>query len=84
MKTFKAKTRKWGNSIGIVIDSLYADEENIDEGDIVEVIAVKLTNEKKVKHYKCKICSYNFHSDEDYPYCPACDESGIKNLEVIE
>jgi rubrerythrin len=41
----------------------------------------KAEKEKEIRTYKCKICQHTFSSDDEKPYCPACDNS---TLEVLE
>jgi len=44
METVKAKARRWGNSIGLVIPSDIVEKENIRPGKEVEILIPKKTN----------------------------------------
>ncbi len=44
MVSVTAKVKKWGNSLGIVIPKETVNEENIEEGDELEVIMIKKTD----------------------------------------
>ena len=75
METFKIRTRKWGQSIGMVIPKIYAEENNIQVGDIVEVVASKIKTDKEIRSYRCRLCEHQFDTDENIPYCPICDST---------
>lgn len=34
--------------------------------------------------YSCKRCQYYFCSDDEYPYCPACDCENLNNGDTSE
>ncbi len=44
MITVKTKTRKWGNSIGIVIPKDAAERENLMQGEEVELLLLRKSN----------------------------------------
>ena len=81
METYYTKIKKWGNSLAIIIDSLYVKENKLDEDDIVEVKISKTQKEKEIKSYKCRKCGHIFDSDDEVPYCPVCGE---ERLEVLK
>lgn len=72
METYFTKIKKWGNSMAIIIDSLYAKENKLEDGDIVAVSLIKMDKNKEIKSYKCRLCEFEFDSDDEVPYCPAC------------
>ncbi len=76
------QTKKIGDSLWILIPAGVRNGMKIKEGDFILVdIMNKVDMEDKVKHYRCKVCEHHFHTDEDAPYCPVCDETN--KLEVI-
>ena len=76
--TYLGKIIKAGNSYAIVIPKNIVEKEALEVGD---TIIVKLAK-RFAFDYKCGMCGYHFNSDEDFPYCPACDEEN--NLLVLE
>ena len=41
MQSIKTKTKKWGNSLGIVIPSDVVEKENLKEGQTVEILIAR-------------------------------------------
>ena len=77
-KTFVARVRKIGDSLGITIQKEIIKFLKIKPGDDIKVIIENLT--ENILSYKCLVCNHHFDSDEAHPYCPACDN---ENIELI-
>jgi rubrerythrin len=80
MKFIKKVMKFSTNSFGVLIPKEIIDEEEIQEGDIIEV-DVQLP--EKTKSYRCSRCEHHFDLEEDIPYCPICGEDG-ENIVLID
>ncbi len=47
MQAIRAKTRRWGNSIGVIIPRNIAEKEHIKENQAIDILIVKRTNALK-------------------------------------
>lgn len=75
---FIKKPKKWGNSLGISLPKDIVEEMNLDED---ATLLVNITLKSKIKKYVCIACQLRFDTEDDNPYCPACENT---NLEVLE
>jgi len=71
------KAKIHGHSITLRIEPADIERFNIEKNDIIEY---EITNNlaKKLVSYKCKKCEHQFSSDDDVPYCPACDNKDLE------
>lgn len=67
---FKSRLKKWGGSLGIVVDNIVVKELDLREDSLVRIDIIK---ELEIKHYRCRHCGCDFHSNDDVVYCPVCD-----------
>jgi antitoxin component of MazEF toxin-antitoxin module len=86
-ETIIAKIRAWGNSFGIIITKDIAKKHRLKVGDIIKIVGdihkfriATVIEEDKMKSYKCKQCKHQFDSDDEYPYCSACDSNFLEEI----
>ena len=77
---FTSKLKKIGGSYHIVVPFSIRKRFNLIENDILEVQLIEINRDRQMIRYKCKKCGYVFDSDDDIPYCPACNS---EDLEII-
>jgi Zn finger protein HypA/HybF involved in hydrogenase expression len=77
---FKRNTIKIGNSVGIIIPKVIIDTLDIKDKDEIVVNITKVNEEKIPTRCRCKLCGLLFESDDDIPYCPACDCEEVETM----
>ena len=77
VKEFNSKT------LFVNIPNIIKKELNLKKGDLVNIsIVLNISNSRiKASTFKCLACSCTFTSDDDFPYCPACEN---EKLEVVD
>ena len=81
MKQYK-RIRKIGGSLMVSIDKEIINEQELTEGDLIEMDVVGKVD--RVIRYKCRACEHHFETEDDNPYCPVCDcENLVEEKEII-
>jgi Zn finger protein HypA/HybF involved in hydrogenase expression len=77
----RLKLRKFGGGYSFYVPKVIVDNLKMIEGDevIIDVDSIIKSGDKS-RNYKCKLCGYEFSSEEEFPYCVACSS---EILEVV-
>jgi Zn finger protein HypA/HybF involved in hydrogenase expression len=78
----KLKVKKYGTGHIVFIPKIVIATFLIKHGDEIIVDIEKVEKDFSIpRTYKCKICQHTFSSDDEKPYCPACDNTALEVLE---
>jgi len=78
---FKKKLLKINNSLAIVVPKTITDYLELKQGSEIECSILAINKEKIIISYRCKRCEHKFDSNDDRPYCSACDSESVDEVE---
>jgi len=78
----KLKLKKIGGGYSFYVPKVIVDNLKMIDGDeaIIDIDSI-VRNGDRIRNYKCKLCGYEFSSEDEFPYCVACSS---ETLEVLE
>lgn len=76
---YTTEIKQFGNENGTIfvsIPKLVKNNYNLTKKQKVQVIINPIIKQE-IKNYRCKKCEHQFPSEEEIPYCPACDSESL-------
>jgi antitoxin component of MazEF toxin-antitoxin module len=78
----KLKVKKYGTGHVVFIPKIVIDTLLIRPEDEIVVDIEKVKKDFSIpRTYRCKICQHRFSSNDEEPYCPACNNTALEVLE---
>lgn len=77
---YKTTVIRNGGSLFALVPSIVRKNLDLKEGDEVEITVSEINKEKVPERYRCKLCGLLFETDDDIPYCPACDCEEVETM----
>ena len=60
----ETKTKKWGSSLGIIIPKKIVEEENLEQNQVIRILAVETKSKIKVKDIFGRLKNWKINSQE--------------------
>lgn len=80
VKILRKVIKLGGSSKVITLPKEIAEKVRTGDDILIDIQLVDIIETNKTKSYRCRGCSYQFDSDDEIPYCPACDCEDIEEI----